>query len=417
MILIIPQIFLPILAGFGLMEIIRLKNENASFNAKLVKYFAFGAAGLFVVFVLLSGVISDWFIQRVNESPKGEQLRQAADLMAGMFVKDLLLAFAFVSAVFLLSFAYLKNKISADFLTAIVILLTVIDLFRISSRGIQYSQAQDTSGGFATPEYIRTIDNQKNDQPYRLLNLKQDGSLGSYGLNSNYNMYFLKQDLAGYSGIKPRTYEDYVRVVSPANPTLWRMLNVKYIILERAIQFPGLVDLSPGGNDHVYLNTGVLPRAYFVNKCEVKTPIEILNKVKNNEFDPKDIAFTEKELKIDKPDTLTYAKVTEYGYDTVKIEALASGNNLLFLGDTYYPHGWKATIDGNETEIYRVNYGFRGIIVPKGKHAIEFVYAPKSYAIGKAVSLSINLLLLLGLVASIFIYVKDKKTKQLNPTA
>lgn len=412
MILVIPQIFFPILAGLGLMKIIKLKNEADSFASNLVKYMGFAAAGLFVIFILLSGLISDWFIQRVAESSKGEQLQQFGDFMAGMFVKDLLIAFALVAIVFGLSYAYLKNKISADILAIVIIVLTIFDLFRISSRGMQFAQNQETSDQFVTPEYIKTIDNQKNDEPYRLLNLKQDGSLGSVGRNSNFNMYYEKQDLYGYSGIKPRTFQDYWEVVNPANPTMWRMLNVKYIILERAIQFPGLVDISPNGNDHVYLNTGVLPRAYFVNRTEVKTPIEILNKVKDNAFDPKDIAFTEKAVNVDKPDSLSYAKTIYYGYDTVKVEVSASGNNFLFLGDTYYPHGWKAYQDGQEIEILKANYGFRGVVVSKGKHIIEFVYAPKSYTLGKTVSLTINLLLVAGLLASLLLYFKGRKPKQ-----
>jgi len=414
MILIIPQIFLPILAGLGLMKIINLKKEKDVFAENLVKYFAIGASVLLVLFVVLSGTLSDWFMQRVNESQKGQQLQPVADFMAGMFTSDLIIAFVLVSLTFWLSFSYLKNKISSDVLALALVVLTVFDLFRISSRGLQYMQPQDVTEQFNDPDYITTINKQPDKQPYRILNLKQDGSLGSFGQNSNYNMYFQKQDLAGYSGIKPRTYQDYIDVVNPANPTLWRMLNVKYIILEKAIQFPGLVDLSPAGKDHVYLNTSVLPRAYFVNRVEVQKPIDILHKVRDNQFDPRDLAFSDKELKVDKPDTTASVEIAAYNYDSVRITAKATGNNLLFLGDTYYPHGWKAYIDGKETEIYRINYGFRGVIVPQGVHTVEFIYAPKSYTIGKTVSLSINLLLILGLCVSGFLYIKERKTKPNN---
>lgn len=417
MILIIPQVFMPILAGLGVMKLIKLKEESDKFAQSIVKYAGFAAAGLFVLFILLNSVISDWFIGRIVDSSKGEQLQQVGDFIAGMFVKDLLIAFALVAIVFGLGYAYLKNKISADILVIVIVVLTIFDLFRISSRGMQYVQNQEMTDQFATPDYIKTIDARKDDQPYRLLNLKQDGSYGSVGRNSNFNMYFEKQDFFGYSGIKPRTFQDYVDVVTPANPTLWRMLNIKYIILEKAIQFPGLMDVSPNSTDHVYLNTGALPRAYFVNKAEVKAPAEILRKVKDNEFDPKDVAFTEKEVKVDKPDSLASAKVIYYGNDTVKVEAVASGNNLLFLGDTYYPHGWKAYQDGKEIEILRANYGFRAVVVSPGKHVIEFVYSPKSYTIGKTVSLIINLLLVIGLLVSLALYIKERKTKQVPAEA
>jgi hypothetical protein len=413
MILVIPQIFFPILAGLGLMKIIKLKEEHDKLSENIIKYAAIAAGALFVLFVVLNGVISDWFIGRIVDSQKGQQLQPLGDFMAGMFEKDLLIACALVAAVFGLAYAYLKGRVSADILAIVIVILTVFDLFRISSRGIQFVQNQEMTEQFAAPEYIKTIDSRKDDQPFRLLNLKQDGSYGTLSHNSNYNMYFQKQDLYGYSGIKPRTIQDYFDIVTPANPTLWRMLNVKYIILERAIQFPGLADLSPSGNDHVYLNTTALPRAYFVNKTEVKSNSEILKKVKDNEFDPKEIAYTEKEVKTDKPDSTAAAKVLYYGYDTVKVEANATGRNFLFLGDTYYPHGWKAYEDGKEIEIYKANYGFRGVVVSPGKHVIEFVYAPKSYTIGKAVSLIINLILVIGLLVSLFLYIKERKIKKI----
>ena len=51
------------------------------------------------------------------------------------------------------------------------------------------------------------------------------------------------------------------------------------------------------------------------------------------------------------------------------------------------PTGWKAYIDNKETEIYKTNHGYMGIVVPKGKHKIEFIFAPLSFYISKYIVL------------------------------
>ena len=112
---------------------------------------------------------------------------------------------------------------------------------------------------------------------------------------------------------------------------------------------------------------------------------------------------------VEKPDSTASVLMENYGCDKITIKANASGNNLLFLGDTYYPRGWSAFIDGKETTIYQADYGFRGIVVPKGTHNIEFSYSPKSYTIGKSISLLVNIFLLSGLAVGLFLIKKNKK--------
>jgi hypothetical protein len=408
MILTLIQISLPILAGIGIMEIISLRNERNQKAINFIKYLAIGFTVLLILSLLLSGSITQWFSGRVAESARGQQLSQISDFIAQIFRGDLYLALFFTALTFWLAYGYIKNMLSRDTLVLLIVFMTVVDLFRISGRGAKFVDKQDVSGLFNEPAYITAIKNQNDDNPFRLLNLKQDGSLGSFSQNSNYNMYFLMQDLAGYSGIKPRSYQDYIDVVGPANPTLWRMLNVKYIVLDNTPNVPGFTSILTQEKNYVFKNERTLPRAYFVDRVEVKEPLNILNDVKNNLFDPKEVAYTKEHLSVDIPDSTASINIQSYGNDKIKIEATASGNNLLFLGDTYYPHGWSATIDGKETEIYRVNHGFRGIIIPKGTHKVEFNYAPDSYYLGKIISLFVNIILLGGLAVGIFLNFKRK---------
>ena len=157
----------------------------------------------------------------------------------------------------------------------------MIDLFRINYRGETFTDNSTIEQQFDKPDYIQAIEKTGDNSLYRVLNLKQDGSLGSLNQNSNFLSYFLMYDIYGYSGIKPRAIQDYYDILgSPANPTFWRMLNVKYLILDKEFSSPDFQLIYSGDKTFVYLNKSALSRAYFVNRVEKKSAIEILNRLR-----------------------------------------------------------------------------------------------------------------------------------------
>jgi hypothetical protein len=72
--------------------------------------------------------------------------------------------------------------------------------------------------------------------------------------------------------------------------------------------------------------------------------------------------------------------------EDVRIDVTTSCPAHLVLADSWFP-GWTATIDGIPTTILRADYAFRAVAVPAGRHEVRFVYAPRSVAIGLALSL------------------------------
>lgn len=409
MILVLVQITMPILAGLGLDKIVRLREEHDARAVKILKI-ASGVFGvLFIASLLLNQSIASWFTGRVDESAHAENLRPMHDFMSNMFTGDMLFAFAATACMFLLGFAVYHKKVSGDVFVAAVIILTLFDLWRIDGRGVRYTDAPQKGSLFPEPEYVRVIKGFNDKEPFRILNLKQDNSLGSVGQNSNYNAYFLLEDFYGYSAIKPRAYQDMMEVIGYANPTLWRMANVKYLILDKPYEIPGAQIVSEAGKSFVYKNTGNLGRYYFVNKAVQKPGLQVLQDVKNNAFDPSDIAYTEEAApQVDKKDSTASVKVVTYKDELSALEVNAAGNNFLVFAATYHPKGWKATIDGVATKLYRANHAFMGIVVPKGKHKVEFTYAPESFFIARTASLVLSSLTMLGLFVGIFLERKKK---------
>jgi uncharacterized membrane protein YfhO len=56
------------------------------------------------------------------------------------------------------------------------------------------------------------------------------------------------------------------------------------------------------------------------------------------------------------------------------------------VSELYYP-GWRATMDGIDTPIYRADHALRAVLVPAGRHSVEMVFDPLSFRVGAIISL------------------------------
>ena len=79
-------------------------------------------------------------------------------------------------------------------------------------------------------------------------------------------------------------------------------------------------------------------------------------------------------------------KIIQYSPNRVDLEAGLPAPGLLIFNDSYYP-GWRAQVDGQDKEIYRSNYLFKGIFLSGGEHRVSFIFRPASYAWGKGITI------------------------------
>ena len=421
MILTVLQITFPILAGFGVMKIITLRNEKNPKLEKVLRNATIFFAGLFALSIILGGSLGGWFTQRINDhialigqSQQSKMFTALSEYMSDMFKTDFIIALALLTLTAGISYVYVTSKLNKELFVLGLVVMILFDLFRIGNRGASYADTEQIKELFREPEYISVIKKQNEKDPYRILNMKRDG-MGTASNNANYNVYFLQEDLSGYSAVKPRSYQDIIEAVTPANFTLWRMLGVKYVVTDKPFPFEYFSQISMSSDSTTFVNQNnmALPRIYFVDSVAQKPPVEILNAIKENSFNPKKLAFVNSlDFKFDKGDSTNSAKISEYKEEQITAETKSQGNCFLFFGTTYLP-GWKAFVDKTETTIHKTNHGFMGIVVPKGEHKVEFVYEPKSFVLGKYLSLILNLVMFGGLGLTFFLSRKKNAPEKL----
>ncbi len=82
--------------------------------------------------------------------------------------------------------------------------------------------------------------------------------------------------------------------------------------------------------------------------------------------------------------------------EDIVLEVSAANENCLVLADHYYP-GWQASIDGQPTITHLANGFFRAVILPAGRHRVEFQFRPSSFSTGLLLAvLGLSWLALLG---------------------
>ncbi len=424
MILSLVMFAVPMLAGFGLSSIVKLYRADASEKIKnAFRNLAIASGLLFVITIFFPNFVSELYksifadnqavalvirnnFGFVNQEIYNRISPHIYQFIFDNFIKDLRIFLALALLLFGLCYLYLSKILKQNVFNFAVALLVIFDLWRIGSLTLHYSDREELQSIFNPPDYVQYI--KQDTTLYRVLEL----SSGQPVMSNHLAIYRL-QNVFGYHGAKIRAYQDLIEIAGITNPFVLKILNAKYVISDNVDTAYG--NLVFNGTKKVLFNKNYLPRAFFVSRYEVAQPIQILSKMKNAEFNPMDVVYLEDTLniRIDQPSQDAFVEILEYQIQKIKVKAKATGNNLLFLSDSWYPK-WKCFIDGKEVPILKANYVFRAVVVPNGEHEILFVYKDDKFELGSKVSLGINILVLLLLFVSIFPDVKKMIVKNRN---
>lgn len=424
-----------VLAVFGIQALFRLAGEKQKTLKPLLLPLGI-ALGLGLIFALGSNALLSYekpgerqqYEQQVarqnNVSVDNPQVQQAVSnyidnrlkpARKAMAKTDSIRFFVIILVASALIVLFYRQKISKGYFLAALVILTAYDMLSVGNRytnedrlvpdrisAEQYIERQKRP----LDEFIIENIDSGEGYPYRVFPLVDNP------FNNAIPAYFYPS-IGGYTGAKLAHYQDMIDRLLMAGPQginmpILDMLNVKYISSGQQFPFPGLEQVYSGENNFVYENTDVLPKAFFVDSViTANSPLEAVQQMEpGTGFDPAQMAVVETEQAITvTTDSMASVEVTDYQANSLTLKTSTANPGFLVLSEIYYPAGWKATLDGEPTKIYKTNFVLRGFQVPAGEHTLSLKFEPQSSIWGARLAWAGHLIIWLsGLLAVGIIY-------------
>lgn len=413
MALVIPGLVFPIIAIWGLREIL---TENVE-EARLKKGFLWAlgvAGGLCVILWLMPSLLLNFrsifdaqFQSQVPEWYYTALLIDRASLTSADALRSLF--FILLGAGLLIWFLKAKDKkTAATFVSAGIAILILVDLWTVDRR---YLNDDNFVKQKPAEMYKETVADkailQDTNSTFRVFNINNPWQ--------ETNTSYYHHSIGGYHAVKLRRYQElidhrldkeYRKIITAlqnaktagdvmstlaACPSL-NMLNTRYIIYNPEQQ--------PLRNPYAFGN------AWFVDKLEIvdnaDAEIEALNTI-----NPLKTAVVDKRFQNDlegftpQIDSTATIVLKEYRPNRLTYKSNATKEQLAVFSEIYYQPGWNATIDGKEAPHFRADWILRGMRIPAGEHTIVFEFRPAGYVTAAYISSYSSFLILLLLIAAI----------------
>jgi len=427
MIMVIPQVLLPMLAVLTLDKLssttFDVKANWPKLKAGLIGLILFAA--LLIGFYLTADFISPMErsnLKQINAIPDqatkdvyksifnalAEDRKQVA---LGDITRTL--AFALLAGVFVWLIIRRKLKPIIGFVALAFFSLT--DLLAIDSKYLgsdTYVDKIEYDGKEMDAELVPTSANlqiQQDKGIYRVFDNRQYKMVNGQAVGANTfsdaTQGYHHNMVNGYHAAKLSIYQDLIEnQIAKGNPQVFDMLNTKYLLENGAT------------GDTVRVNPNALGPAWFVKHVKyVNTPREEMDALDN--FNPRDTAIALKQFEKTiggQPvfDSAATIEIANYDNNVIEYAISTKTNQFVVLSEIYYDRGWKAFADGKEIPIAKVNYVLRGVSIPAGTKKLELKFEPSSYSAGKTVTNIAQYLAVLMLLAGLYMEWRNSSKRQ-----
>ena len=408
-VLFIPAFCLAILAALGIDRWLRDRSRNIF---KVLLIFA-GVYLALVISPLAAGILNLQYFQHSKFVTDQNVMISLRNLVIPLFV--------FGTVVFSITFSYFNPKFKQT-AAVLILILASVHIFLFSQKYLTFSDRSNIFPSVPVLEFISA-----NQGIYRSWGLGD--AYFETNLATQYGIYFPE----GYDSLNNRSYGEFTfgmqggkltDYVFRADAGLGRtstaellgnesrrrlidLVGVKYLIVKkedfgRAMEnnFEKVFEDDKYG---VFENEQVMPRVFLASNYEgpphldgsgqapeliEKERIKLIpQKLLSADFDWRNVLVLEKPSPVSPQFGEGNVDIIKYESQEVVVRTKSDQPKLLFISDNYYP-GWRAKVDGDETEILRADYTFRAVPLTPGNHEVEFYFDSQSYKTGLLISLA-----------------------------
>ncbi|MCQ2339993.1 MAG: YfhO family protein [Paludibacteraceae bacterium] len=417
-ILIVAEITMPLLGFLALQQLTSSPIRGSRKGAHPILIAAGITAGICLIMALFGGSnpVSSYDAQWKGQV--GNEIYQMIlDQRTAMIQADAWRSFIFILLAAAVIWMYMRKNFKVQYLGLILTALIVADMWTVDKRfcnDSNFVSAKERDKAFKMLPYEKDL-LASDPSYYRVLNLTANT------FNDARTSYYLKS-IGGYSAAKLRRYQDLIdEHISKMHMPVLNMLNAKYIISK-----------GQNGQPFPYLNPDALGNAWFVDEMyyvdNANAESDALNTIDLRRVAVMDTTYAPNRISMqDLAGSLPTANrrrtdgedldeaiinLISYAPNKLVYEAQTQQERLAVFSEIYYPYGWKCTIDGEPTDIYRVNYMLRAVNIPAGRHDIVMTFEPDSVKKGNTLAVSCFALFVLVLIGTIGGYIYKKKIRK-----
>ena len=418
-ILVIAEFTMPLLAMMAVHRFFTTDNPWQRYGRQVVWSFGFCLL-ICAIGIVAPGAFGDYL--GAGEEQYKSYVQQMPVLFAaveklrhGMVSADSMRSFLIIGAGFCLMAMYGRGKTRRDITLAILGLIMVGDLYAADKRWLDHESfcsPQVSAGEPFTPTEADLHIMADTTMHFRVMNIpkfmqadpsyfyKNIGGYHAAKLTRYQDM--IDRHLGHFMqiGYVPQLRDDSVAMAAAQGDTAYArmlqtdlhvldMLNARYVVDQ---------DGSPKLNPYALGNAWLIDSIKYVSGADAEmAALDLINPAITAVADDKFRDVLGASVPASCPGDTIY--LTSYAPNRLTYRAESRNGGVAVMSEVYFPWGWHVSIDGEKSELGRVDYLLRAVRLPAGSHTVTMWFDPESLHVTNGVATASVIIIYLSVAA------------------